>query len=144
MKLLAKWFSLSLKDKLLVFEVVILLIFGKFCVWTLPFRKIMRFLGESQMESSFEQSELNRRECRKIRDYIRAIAKYFPWKSKCFDKAIAGKIMLDWRKIPSTVYFGVAKSKTKTMDAHAWLRYGNFFVTGGEEQARFVVLAYYS
>lgn len=63
-----------------------------------------------------------------------------PWESKCLVKALTAQKLLKKRKIPTTLYLGVGKEDGK-MIAHAWLRCGEFFVTGGKECSRYAVVA---
>jgi hypothetical protein len=56
-------------------------------------------------------------------------------------QALAAKWMLQHRRIPSTMYFGVAKDPTGQLLAHAWLRSGSEVLTGSEGRQRFTVVA---
>ena len=57
------------------------------------------------------------------------------------DQALAARWMLKRRRIPSTLYFGMAKDEDGRLTAHAWLRSGSQTLTGAEEQDGFTVLA---
>ena len=59
-------------------------------------------------------------------------------------QALAGKYMLRRRGITSTLYLGVAKGVKTQLEAHAWLRSGNFVVAGGEDLERFTVIGTFS
>jgi hypothetical protein len=61
---------------------------------------------------------------------INTAARFTPWNSNCLAKAITAQKMLSKRKISSTIYLGVAKDNNELI-AHAWLRSGNIYVTGG-------------
>lgn len=51
--------------------------------------------------------------------------------------------MLKRRKIPSTLYLGLAKDEKKKdkLRAHAWLRCGSVILAGEREIDRFVVIS---
>jgi hypothetical protein len=49
--------------------------------------------------------------------------------------------MLQRRRIPSTLYFGVAKDPDGNLKAHAWLRSGTQMVTGAAGRKQFTVVA---
>lgn len=68
---------------------------------------------------------------------IGAAARRTPWRSKCLEQAIAAKLMLRRRQVPSTMYLGVALSR----DAHAWLRVGAVDLIGGGGHEGFAVVA---
>jgi hypothetical protein len=48
--------------------------------------------------------------------------------------------MLHLRGIPATLYLGVEKRDDR-VHAHAWLRCGTTFVTGGDGSARYSVVS---
>jgi hypothetical protein len=62
-----------------------------------------------------------------------------PWRSKCLEQALAGRIMLGRRGIASSIHLGLdrkagATSMSQGMDAHAWLVVGDQVVMGGGER----------
>ncbi|MEO1800116.1 MAG: lasso peptide biosynthesis B2 protein, partial [Cyanobacteria bacterium J06629_2] len=69
------------------------------------------------------------------------ISYYTPWQSKCLVQAIAAKRMLQSRKIVSTLYLGVTRNSHQSLEAHAWLRSGQMYLTGGREREEFTVVA---
>jgi hypothetical protein len=74
---------------------------------------------------------------------VRRAGFYCPWKAQCMVQAITGKQMLKRRGIAATLYFGV-KQPGENMQAHAWLKIGNYFVTGEKNHAMFTVVAFYT
>jgi hypothetical protein len=80
----------------------------------------------------------------RIRSIIQAIArgkKYSPWKIKCLAEAIAAQKMLHRRKIPATLYLGIARKDEHEIIAHAWLRCGNKILTGRRGMKKFTVVS---
>lgn len=80
----------------------------------------------------------------RVRTIIRAIArgkKYSPWNIKCLAEAIAAQHMLHKRKIPSTLYLGIARKDDHEIIAHAWLRCGNSILTGRRGVKKFTVVS---
>ena len=67
-----------------------------------------------------------------IQCHIQAAARRLPWESKCFERAIATKIMLSRRNMNAKLYLGV-KKEGDGLVAHAWL--------GHEEPEDYVELA---
>jgi len=70
---------------------------------------------------------------------------YAPWVANCFPQALAAQRLLKRRNIASTVYFGAVlrapeealaagASEIGAFAAHAWVRCGEAFVTGGDVQ----------
>jgi hypothetical protein len=108
---------------------------ARIAVLRLPFRLIEPRLGQRMAESS--QEIAGGEPAGRIGWAIRAAARRTPWRSRCLEQAIAGKIMLRRRRIPSTMYLGVAVP----FEAHAWLRVGTVNVIGGGDLERYAVLA---
>ncbi len=48
-------------------------------------------------------------------------ARHVPFKAVCLPQAMAARIMLRRRDVPSVLHFGAAKGRNKQIDAHAWL-----------------------
>ena len=70
--------------------------------------------------------------------------RYLIWARKCLVTSIAAKRMLNRRKIPATLYMGVAKNEKGKLIAHAWLRSGDIWVTGGRNRNKFTVVGVFS
>ncbi len=63
---------------------------------------------------------------------VNRIANHTPWESKCLVRALAARRFLCKKKISNTLYLGVGKDETGKMVAHAWIRAGSAYVTGGD------------
>ena len=127
------------RKKLLV-ETVVLLSLARLAVLLLPFRWVAPLLGEEGAQTPTVGNPAHVASILAVRKALRKVPKRVPWTSKCLDQAIAGKIMLARRGIPSTVYFGVKSGDKGQIDAHAWLRSGPFYVSGGATRNRFAVI----
>ena len=64
------------------------------------------------------------------------------WESKCLVRALTAQKLLKRKGIHSTMYLGCRLEKGK-MVAHAWLRCGKLFVTGGDGSGYAVVDRFY-
>lgn len=136
-------FQLSTKDKLLIIEIIALLSFAKLCIKVIRFNILTNWIGKIHRETARE-SKNSLMKLFKIKRFIKSITKYLPWESVCYDKAIAAKLILNRRKIPSTLYIGLVKSKYGQLDGHAWVRAGNFYITGGMERKKYHTIAFFS
>ena len=90
------------------------------------------FLGEPGVESS--HATLPResvRDVARISRRVSRVARKTPWQSKCFVQALVAQTLLKNRHLPSTLYLGVGKDENQKPIAHAWIRCGSYFVTGG-------------
>lgn len=94
----------------------------KFAAWS-------KTLGESGAESP-EDTACDTR----VHQIGRAVdwaCSHTPWESKCMVRALTAKKMLNRRGYPCTLYMGVSTDENGKMIAHAWLRLGRTYVTGG-------------
>jgi hypothetical protein len=79
-----------------------------------------------------------------VRSALRAGARRLPWHSTCLTRALAGRMMLSRRGVPSTLVFGVTNDGGRDgagIAAHAWLMTADGTVCGGREAPRFRPLA---
>ena len=108
----------------------------------LPFNTAMKLMGVGKPRRG-EDTNL-----RRTRDPVAAAvgvavnraAARLPWHFTCLVRALAGRLMLVHRGVPSTLVLGV----TKTMEevhAHAWLVARNGTVCGGREAVGFQPIA---
>jgi hypothetical protein len=132
---------IPLVEKKTVMEVVLLLLFGRILL-LLPYKYMKHFLGV--YNKAGEESTADIREIRKISVYIRRIGNRLPWECTCLVNALAAKIMLRKRGVPATVYFGMARGEKKELIAHAWVKSGDFLVTGKDEGHEYKTVGHFS
>lgn len=143
MKKIIKFFKLPLRMKGLMIEAFLLLGYSRFIVLHFQFKKIANILGKSNTETVKANDEINLDKVKMIARAIRTMSKSTPWESKCLVQAYAAKLMLKKRNQPCTVYLGVSKDENGQMIAHAWVRCGEMYVTGGDG-AKFTVTGKFS
>lgn len=95
-----------------------------------PMNKIEKIMGVRGEESSVEETDENIRYARLVSFHVNRVTEHTPWESKCFVRALTAQRLLKKKKIQSTLYMGVKIDDGK-MVAHAWLRCGLTYVTGG-------------
>ena len=78
-----------------------------------------------------------------VQRIVKAVSRRMPWTCNCMVRALTMKKMLARRGIPSTLYMGVAMDGNGNMEAHAWLRCGNRYISGKTEMNRFTVAGTY-
>ena len=83
-------------------------------------------------------------EAERIGSIVSKASKYTFWKSLCLVQALTAQKLLGDKNIPTTIYLGVLKDKKNNIIAHAWTRCGKYFVTGGENNEMFTVVAKFS
>lgn len=92
--------------------------------------KLESMLGERGQESSFKETKETYRVAKMISKHVNRIAEHTPWESKCMVRAMTAQKLLNERGIECTIYLGVGTTEEGGMRAHAWLRCGEYCVTG--------------
>lgn len=133
----AQYFGRSEAERRLFLEALRCLVWAKILVQTLSFPRLARRLGRTQIETSREISATDRALAVDVSWAVQAVARHVPLGFVCLPQAIAAQSMLRRRGLPTTLYFGVALQREKSISigSHAWLRTGDKIVTG-EEQIR--------
>lgn len=79
---------------------------------------------------------------------VQAASRYTPWSNTCLVQVLAAQRMLRERGIPGAFYIGAAPgdgtSGTVGLEAHAWLKCGDLFITGEAGRARYTVVSSFS
>lgn len=127
-------------DYLLFAEAWLLLAIARLMLVFLPFKKIIPVLGNIQGKD--EQSyRANDSKLLSVKLSIERGGRYSPWRTRCFEQALAAKMMLKRRRFVSTVFFGVCKDGDNKLNAHAWLQSCGQIITGGGNLEKFTVLS---
>jgi len=144
MQTVIKFINKPAADQLLYIEATFWLGISKLAILILPFRWIAPFLG-THMATSDEHDKTDENGTRKtkisVAQAILVMSRHLPWESKCLVQAISGKMMLNRRKVPNTIYLGVAKKENGDLNAHAWLRAGDLVILGGGGLDKFAVVS---
>jgi len=107
------------------------------------FIKLKRFsfiLGEHMKETPETTASENLELLKAVGLAINRASRVVPWRCKCYEQAIAAKVILRGYGIKTTMYYGVAKDPDKKLIAHAWVRCGDYIVTGRKGMKRFTVV----
>ena len=117
-------------EKWMTIKAYIYAAFYRFKIKFVPMNKIEKKMGTRGLESTRDVSVEEYRIAKLVAFHVGRITRHTPWESKCFVQALtAQKLLLD-KGIESTLYMGV-KQEDGLMKAHAWLRCGGLYVTGG-------------
>ena len=106
-------------------------------------RKYVSWLGKSQVETRYMSDDQHREQILQIKAAI-SRCRHLVWARKCLVVSIAAKRMLDRRQISATLYMGVAKNDKGKLIAHAWLRSGDIWVSGGINRNKFTIVGIFS
>lgn len=158
-----KFLLLPPRENRMFWEAVFWCAVARLSIHLLPFRIYSRLMGKPQQipkepDNNTQIEEKNRdgeihdtkngdenssNLLNLISRAINRASSHVPWKTKCMVEAIAAKRMLHKRKIPCTVFLGVAKDKNQKdkLIAHAWLKCDDIIVTGNKMDYKYTVVS---
>lgn len=129
-------------DQWLIIKVTVLLAITRALILCLSFRRLEKYLGVRTRESNKHVTTEQYEYADRVRSAINSVAPHTFWESNCFPCAITAKILLRQQDINSTLYLGVSFNSTQSeMKAHAWLRCGSTYITGGNGQTDYRIIA---
>ena len=94
-------------------------------------QKLNQRWGIEGEESSENVTADEYRYAKKVSYVVNRVCEKTKWESKCLVRALTAQHMLAKKKIESTLYLGIGYDEQHKMIAHAWLRCGQMYVTGG-------------
>jgi len=136
----------SVKEYTLFVEAWIFLAVSRSLILFRPFRTLTPLLGkpinQEQAEQAIALPVADMDLLLLIQQAILRAGRRSPWRTMCFETALAAKMMLSIRNIKSVVFFGVKKQTNKedTMKAHAWLICSQFTITGGANNSGYIIV----
>jgi len=141
MSRLAKFWGLPPSDRVLLAEASFWLGAARLAIKFLPFRVIKRWLGEPQAPPPGKPGAAPPAVLAHISWAVAAASRHLPWECLCLAQAMAGKIMLQCRGIPSTLYLGLTRDEETRVKGHAWLTCGEQILLGGQGMEGYKVIA---
>lgn len=98
-------------------------------------KKLNSKWGIEGEESPYEATIDEYRYSKKVSYAVNQVCNKTRWESKCLVRALSAQRLLAEKGIESTLYLGCKLDENKKMVAHAWIRVGKVFVTGGNGAA---------
>lgn len=127
-------FIFRTKRRWMTVQALVLSAVAGFRVRFYPPTRLHRYFGEKGAETP-EDAVFTPEQMKNIiwvSDRVDRVANRTPWESKCLVRAMVAQRLLRCHGIASTLYLGVGRDESKKMIAHAWVRCGALFVTGGK------------
>lgn len=109
--------------KRLSLEALLFVWYARMVLLVMPFRRVSRRWPSVQEGGKADGDALNG-----VRVALRRSDRLAPWKNRCLVKSLAGRMMLNRRKIVNSIHLGVVISDGGRLQAHAWLKAGDFEV----------------
>ena len=107
----------------------------------LPFRRAVRVGGATAGPPVSGPAEAA--QVAEVRSAVDSVASRLPFRAKCFERALAARLMLRRRGIGTILFYG-ARWEGAAMSAHVWLRSGETDVIGCENASDFHPLAQFA
>ena len=107
----------------------------------LPFSLVRRLLsaGHNSPADLPRLSSVDEGRSHSIAESIAIASTRTPWQSECYPQALTARLELMAARIPHVVTFGLRRDDEGTLKAHAWVRAGNVWVSGGDSSDYTVV-----
>ena len=97
--------------------------------------KLKKNWGIEGKESAETEEKANYLVAAHVAQTVGRICSKTKWESKCLVRALTAQKLLADKGIDSTLYLGCMEDENKKMVAHAWIRCGEAYVTGGNGAA---------
>ena len=123
-----RFLRMPIHIKRMCLESVVLSAWYSFRIQKRPFSELAAEMGGESQETSREQ--LSSSVPLAVGTVVDRVCRHMPWESECLVRALVARRMLLKRSFASTLYMGVRMENGK-LKAHAWLRCGDLYVTGG-------------
>ena len=94
-------------------------------------KKLNKRWGIEGEESPEDAALEEYRYAKRVSYAVNQVCNKTKWESKCLVRALSAQKLLKKKKIQSTLYLGCGLDENGKMVAHAWLRCGRMYVTGG-------------
>ena len=111
--------------------IYILTAFYRMQILLVPSKYLEPKWGVRGEESPEKETEEHYRTAYFISQDVNRIANKTTWESLCLVRALAARYLRYRKGIPTTLSLGVGKDENNKMVAHAWLRCGEMYMTGG-------------
>lgn len=106
----------------------------------LPNQRLYRYLGLKGEATAFAEIAPEKRiHAFWVGEKVERVARRTPWESKCLVRSMVAQRLLRGYGLASTLYLGVRRDQQGAMIAHAWVRCGNAYITGGNGEGYAVV-----
>lgn len=137
------FYQLSLEEKTWFISLYVLSGIARLAVITLPFRWIIRLLGQSveNRQLCVLASQQQLKTAHRIGLITNVVSKYTPWQTKCLIQAMIARYLLGYYRIPYVLYIGIknVNRQETELKGHAWLCVGHSVITGRQGHHTFTI-----
>ena len=121
-------------------EVFFTLCYARFSILNFPFKKLAKRMSEGKKQKDTKRSKGEvLAKAIQLSQITKSISKKVPFRSLCFEQALAMQMLLKRRGIASEIIFGL-NSKNDQLAAHAWCICQGVTLSGEKGKEQFAVL----
>lgn len=117
-------------EKWMTITVYFYVAYYRMCISLLPMSRVEKMMGVRGEESVLEETVEHIKLAKLVGFHVNRVTEHLLSERRCFTRALTARKILMKKGINSTLYMGVGLEDGK-MIAHAWLRCGQLYVTGG-------------
>ena len=128
--------NFTFSNLILFIKAFLWMLFFRLALLVLPFSKMAGFLSRKGKIDPRRGIE----DARRVRGALAAVKRYTPWISNCWSQAAAGMALLRKQGIPCELFLGARLLSGNPVAAHAWLKYGDVFISGGKNHHEYAVV----
>ena len=125
-----KFLKYNPQKRLTVYAYIYSAIF-RLAIFFIKPKYLQKCWGTEGQESPAEEAPWKYRYATNVSNVVDRICSKTAWESKCLVRALTAQKILKKKGIHSTLYLGCGEKEGKLV-AHAWLRCGKIYVTGGD------------
>lgn len=129
---------LSARQWGVLIEAVLYLSVSAVAIAFLPFASLARLASRHGGQRMIDPDQQRVVEIGRI---VSSVARYLPFRAKCFECGLAAQWMLRRRGIASTLFYGAALETDGKLAAHVWVRASDLDVVGCANAADYALLA---
>jgi hypothetical protein len=118
-------------EKKMTVKVYLYTAYYRLCLLIFPMTHMEKIMGIRGEESDVTERKDNLRLARLVGFHVNRVTAHLPLKRKCWVRALTARKILMGHGVNSTLYMGLGKDEGRLV-AHAWLRCGQMYVTGGD------------
>jgi hypothetical protein len=132
----------------LLAEALMWLLLARLALVVVPFPRLARRLGSfvapndgRTLQAKAHGTDSQTQIAARVGWAVTRAARHAPFKAVCLPQAMAARIMLMRRGVPSVLHFGANRTAGGPIEAHAWLDAAGVEVTGYREAKNFAEIA---
>ncbi|WP_271438360.1 lasso peptide biosynthesis B2 protein [Pontixanthobacter luteolus] len=135
--------ALPFREKLAFFEAAVLLAYARLLVRFVPLSKWRKEIAVSRRSGDGGAPRMGgqrRDDAKLVRRTIKRVGRNVPVEFVCLPQALTARWMLSRRNVPTELLLGTRFSAEENREFHAWLKAGDFMVTGDCVESEYAIL----